>query len=115
MDKVELIIPANSQYLQLLRLSVSSLANRIGFNIDDIEDLKVIVTELATFIMPINEKIVLNFELYENQIDVLFKADEINFLEKIDQEGFKLKRQILMTLTDNIESTNNCIRISKKK
>lgn len=47
-DYIELRIPAKAQYIGVVRLAISGLANRIGFTYDDIEDLKIATSEAIT-------------------------------------------------------------------
>ena len=39
-DYIEIRVPAKPQFVSVIRLTVSGLASRVGFNYDDIEDLK---------------------------------------------------------------------------
>ena len=47
-DYVEVRIPAKPQFVSVIRLTVSGLANRIGFGYDEIEDLKIAASEAIT-------------------------------------------------------------------
>lgn len=49
MEKIKLVIPKKSEYLSTIRLTTSALSNISSFNIDDIEDLKVIISEVCNF------------------------------------------------------------------
>jgi len=49
MEKINLTIPKKSEYMSTIRLTTSALSNLNGFNIDDIEDLKVIISEVCSF------------------------------------------------------------------
>ena len=49
MEHVSITIPASPQYVQVVRLVASGLASRLGFTIDDIEDLKIAVDEMAAY------------------------------------------------------------------
>ncbi len=44
-DKVCLSIPTKSEYVSVARLTSSVIANNMGFDIEDIEDIKVAVGE----------------------------------------------------------------------
>ncbi|SFJ73466.1 anti-sigma B factor RsbW [Thermoflavimicrobium dichotomicum] len=48
LDSVNLTIPAKPDYVGIARLTVSGIANRMGFSYDDIEDLKLAVSEACT-------------------------------------------------------------------
>ncbi|MDQ3878176.1 MAG: hypothetical protein M3290_07495 [Actinomycetota bacterium] len=49
MDEITLRIPASPAFVQVVRLTAASLASRLGFSIDDIEDLKIAVDELSAY------------------------------------------------------------------
>lgn len=48
LDVIELKIPAKADYVSVVRLFISGVANRIGFSYDDIEDVKVAIAEACT-------------------------------------------------------------------
>ena len=47
-DFIEVKVPAKPEYIGVVRLSISGIASRMGFNYEDIEDLKVAVSEAIT-------------------------------------------------------------------
>lgn len=49
MDLVRIKIPAAPAYLQVIRLVAAGLASRLGFTLDEIEDLKIAVDELSAY------------------------------------------------------------------
>lgn len=50
MDTVSIRIPASPEYIQIVRLIASGLATRLGFTLDDIEDLKIAVDEMCAYL-----------------------------------------------------------------
>lgn len=50
-DTIQLGLPLNPAYVSAARLTASSIANRMGFNIDDIEDIKAAVSEACTYLI----------------------------------------------------------------
>jgi serine/threonine-protein kinase RsbW len=46
---IKLTFPTNAAYVSAARLTTSSIANRMGFNINDIEDIKTAVSEGCIF------------------------------------------------------------------
>jgi serine/threonine-protein kinase RsbW len=49
--EIHLSFPAASRYLRLARLTASGLAGDLGFSVDEIEDLRVAVDELAAAVI----------------------------------------------------------------
>ncbi|NEU31460.1 anti-sigma B factor RsbW [bacterium LRH843] len=47
-DHIQMTIPAKPEYVGVVRLTVSGISNRFGFTYDDIEDIKIAVTEACT-------------------------------------------------------------------
>jgi len=45
MDEIKLTLPTKIEYVSLARLTIASVANGMGFSIEDVEDLKVAVSE----------------------------------------------------------------------
>ncbi|WP_341875898.1 ATP-binding protein [Defluviitalea saccharophila] len=50
-DIIELGLPLNPAYVSAARLTASSIANRMGFDIEDIEDIKAAVSEACTYLI----------------------------------------------------------------
>ena len=48
LDYIEMKVPAKAEYVGVVRLAVSGIANRVGYSYDDIEDLKIAVAEACT-------------------------------------------------------------------
>jgi len=44
-DLIEIKIPSKSEYVSVVRLTASSIANRLGFSYEDIEDIKMAIGE----------------------------------------------------------------------
>ena len=51
-DVVTLKLPAAGAYLSVLRTATASLASRLDFTIDDIEDLRIAVGEASAMVLP---------------------------------------------------------------
>ncbi len=47
-ETIKMEITSNPEYVSIIRLTTSGIANKIGFSIDDIEDLKVAISEACT-------------------------------------------------------------------
>lgn len=47
-DFIEMKLPAKPEYVGVIRLSISGIANRMGFTYEEIEDLKVAISEAMT-------------------------------------------------------------------
>jgi serine/threonine-protein kinase RsbW len=47
-DFIEMKVPAKPEYVGVVRLTISGIANRLGYSYDDIEDIKIAVAEACT-------------------------------------------------------------------
>lgn len=47
-DTLYISVPSKPEYVSVVRLTASAIASRIGFNIEEIEDIKVAVAEACT-------------------------------------------------------------------
>jgi serine/threonine-protein kinase RsbW len=50
-EVVRLSVPASLEYLRIVRLTVSGVASRLGFDVDTIENLRIAVDELASTVV----------------------------------------------------------------
>ncbi len=78
MEKINLVIPKKSEYMSTIRLTTSALSNLKGFNVDEIEDIKVIISEDCTFFIN-------NIENSSEPLDIRFEISDDNLsVEVID-------------------------------
>lgn len=108
MEKIKLILPKKSEYISTIRLTTSALSNIDGgFNIDIIEDLKVIVSEICIFfinnISNNNKPLEIEYIIEKNLFRVIvtdLNDGEINKDNKINSEMCML---IIESLSDRYE------------
>ncbi|KGX86559.1 anti-sigma B factor RsbW [Pontibacillus litoralis] len=76
-DFIEVKVPAKAEYVGVVRLSISGIANRMGFHYEEIEDLKVAISEAITngvkhAYKGIDEgEITVGFGVYENRLEIM--------------------------------------------
>lgn len=51
MDEISIKLPAKPEYMSVARLTTAAIANRIGFTVDDIEDLKLAISEASNYLI----------------------------------------------------------------
>lgn len=84
-DYIEMKVPAKPDYVGVIRLTSSGIAGRMGFSYDDIEDLKIAISEACTNAVQhaykTNEKgeIVIGFGLYKNRLEVMVADEGMSF------------------------------------
>ncbi|MFC4075330.1 anti-sigma B factor RsbW [Salinithrix halophila] len=80
-ELVELTIPAKAEYVGVVRLAVSGIANRMGFHYDDIEDMKLALAEACT------NAVDHAYSGREGQIAVSFFVHDDRLEMKVKDEG----------------------------
>lgn len=126
-DYIEIRIPAKPQYVSVIRLTISGMATRIGFSYDQIEDLKIAVSEAVTNVVQhayqgIDDgEIVIGSALYPHKIEVMisdfgssFNFEEVksNIGPYRDYENVELIREgglglfLMETLMDEVRVNN---------
>lgn len=98
MEKLSIKIPANSLYIKSLRLFAASLASDLGFNIEEVEDIRVVVSEAV------------NYKLNEEDITINFYAEEKNLKvevigedRELEPRALSMRDLILEELCDELE------------
>lgn len=92
-DFIEMTIPAKAEYIGVIRLSLSGIANRMAFSYEVIEDLKVAVSEAITNAVThaygkddIGE-VKLGFGIYEDRLEMMVADRGVSFdLEEVRKE-----------------------------
>lgn len=109
MDKITITIPACKIYLKSIRLFTASLASDLGFNIEEVEDLRVVVSEA------------INYKLSDEDIKIEFLPEDKNLQIKVigkdkslDERALKMRDLILKELADEVEISSGEIKIIKR-
>lgn len=115
--KVELTIPSLSDYVGVARLAASGVANRMKFTHEDIEDIKIAVSEACTNAVQYAYgdsvgNIFLTFSIYEGRLEITvqdkgrgFDIDSQNDTASNDPDkiGLGLGIVFMRSLMDNVE------------
>ncbi len=93
-EQIKLTLPVNAAYVSAARLTASSVANRLNFDIEEIEDIKVAVSEACTYIIKkySSEKernFKIEFTLSNDNITISISVDNKENI-KIDKEEMSL-------------------------
>ncbi len=108
-DVITLKVPAKPEYVMVTRLTSAAVANRIGFDVDQIEDIKMSVAE--AIILLINQPVRPNEILIDFSVEIDGIYIEING-EGLWEDGDKstnyneqtqLSRFILSSMMDKVE------------
>jgi len=119
-DVIELTLPFKAEYVSTARLVVSSLANRIGFDIEVIEDIKVAISEVCSKIVNIGSQVADNYKVIfiisGKEIKITFCCEDTSLKCIFDSENDRLAIDIINALMDDVElctSNNYILSMSK--
>lgn len=98
MEKISINIPAKSLYIKSIRLFAASLASDLGFNIEEVEDIRVVVSEAINYKLS-EEEITINFYSKEKYLEV----EVIGKDRDLDPKALSMRDLILKELCDKVD------------
>ena len=114
MDKIFVKIPSEKKYISTVRLSISSIANTISMNIENIEDLKVSISEVMNLFVDESEFFEISMDVFEDKVAIEVMPDvfQTDIQEKEENEFALL---ILENLVDKVEFREKSVLLVKNK
>jgi serine/threonine-protein kinase RsbW len=105
-ETVRLIVPASLEYVRIVRLTASGIASRLGFDIDEVENLRVAIDELASMVVEraAPGELELSFTTVDNQLAIEGRAPARTGTIETGVE--ELTAQILNAVIDKYELRN---------
>jgi serine/threonine-protein kinase RsbW len=104
MDTVKLSIPALPDYVVTVRLVASSIAGRLGYDIEQIDDIKMAVAEACLLLIPVSKNCLeLNFSLNDG-LEIVIAAQFGQEAEETPERT--ISQSILEALVDTVELIN---------
>jgi serine/threonine-protein kinase RsbW len=103
---IELSLPADARLVRLARLVASGVATAAGFDVEEVEDLRIAVDELCGALVEggNGEPLELVFELRDEEVHVLGSTGS-GGVDQLDEQRIALSRQILDVVVDSHEVT----------
>lgn len=123
-DLISMNMSVNSDFVSVIRLTLSGVASRIGFSLDDIEDMKVCVSEACTNAIKHSKKdeFQVKFYVYPDRLTIEVLDDGIGYdVDSLASPDLKNPKTsglgifIIKTLMDEVEikSCDKCGTIIK--
>jgi len=105
-DAVRLIVPAALEYVRIVRLTGSGVASRLGFDIEEIENLRVALDELASLVIDVAAKgdLEITFFTTDTELRIVGRAA---IAPGADVAVEELTAQILKAVIDDYELTSD--------
>lgn len=112
-DTIVVSIPNKPDYTSLIRLVSSSIGNKIGYNIDEIEDLKVAMGEASILAhgKSSDDSIEIRFEIHKEKLEVSLNWGKADMSEESKEAA--LGRMIIESLMDEAYYTDENIKLIK--
>jgi serine/threonine-protein kinase RsbW len=121
-DLIKLSLPANAAYVAAARLTASSIAKRMDFDIDAIEDIKAAVSEAFTYVikeytLKEGELIEIAFALSPDVLDVTLVTPGKLVAQPKDEMSFIMIRALMdsFNVAKDSEDGADCIKITMHK
>ena len=110
----EVRLPAENAYVAVLRMAASGIAARLDFTLDDVDDLKMAVSEACSMVLADatpGGSLYADFYLGEGRIEVQVSADSVN-ADPPDPGSFAW--QVLATTAAQVsaEATHDRVTVS---
>ena len=103
-DEVQLVMPADPEFLRLARVTAMGLASRLSFTIDEIDDLRIAIDELVFGLIGTKGRpgrVVMKYRLQSQGLEVEGRAE---FEDSQDSPGLtELSELILDAVADEHE------------
>ncbi len=123
-DLISMNMSVNPDFISVIRLTLSGVASRIGFSLDDIEDMKVCVSEACTNAIKHSKKdeFQVKFYVYPDRLTIEVLDDGIGYdVDSLASPDLKNPKTsglgifIIKTLMDEVEikSCDKCGTIIK--
>ncbi|PLS07977.1 anti-sigma B factor RsbW [Neobacillus cucumis] len=95
MDYIEMKIPAKPDYVGVIRLTLSGICSRMGYTYEEIEDIKIAVSEATTNAVQhaySNEEggeVTVGFGIYQDKLEIMVadSGKSFNFIETKNELG----------------------------
>lgn len=113
---INLVVPRKPEYVGVVRLTTSAIANNVGFNIDEIDDIRVAISEACTNAMESNiDNLSIQYRVSKGEIDIDVKGViDVND-DNISCKERKLGIMIIKSLMDHVRFTDEGINMIKKQ
>ena len=117
-DTVSIQIPIKAEFVSIARLTASGIANRSGFDIDTIEDIKVALSEVLAKIIEkhtSSDRVSMDFSSTEQGLSITVKILNNNLPELFSDDEDKLALSIISSLMDDIKVEGDNLAITMVK
>jgi len=103
-ERIELVLPADKRLVRVARLVASGVATTVGFDVEEVEDLRIAVDELCTALVEGGDggPLILGFDLGDGEVSIIGTTSATG-VAAFEPERLALSRQILAVVVDDHE------------
>ncbi len=113
-DIITITIPSKPDYISVIRLTSSAIASNIGFNIEEIEDIKVSIAEACINAIDKSDEITIQFNIETDKL--IMKVDNVSS-SKDDNIDLDRERElgilIIKSLMDEVNFSEEGVEMIK--
>lgn len=97
MENIKLVLPSKPDYVGVARLTTSAIANNIGLNIEEIEDVKVVIAEACTNALGKKDELYISYQIKKDEfiINVKDVSEDIGEDEKEKELGILIIKSLM--------------------
>ena len=115
---IELALPADTRLLRLVRLVASGLASTAGFDVDELDDLRIAVDEAVASLLEGGDgtRLTLRFDVGESEVGMAGSTPAMPGTS-LDADRVELSTQILAAVCDDheLDVSNGTVRVRISK
>lgn len=118
-DYIKLSVPNKAEYVSIVRLTTSGIANKMGFDIEEIEDIKVAIAEACTNTLEHgiddeNKNFDIDFDMHKDKLMITVSGSRNGYcidnmkdlkIEELGEGGLGIF--IINSLMDEVEIIND--------
>lgn len=111
---VRMVVPADQQYVGAVRATAASLANDLGFSLDDIDDLRLGIDEALSLLIeasPDDTDVAVGFHLDEDHVGVQLRTGALAHDIVVDE----LAAHVLGAVTEDFDVAGAVVRLRKAR
>jgi len=103
-ERIELVLPADKRLVRVARLVASGVATTAGFDVEEVEDLRIAVDELCTALVEGGDggPLLLGFDLGDGVVSIIGTTSATG-VASFEPDRLALSRQILEVLVDEFD------------
>jgi len=127
-DLIEIRVPSKSEYVSVVRLTASGIANRLGFSYEDIEDIKMAIGEACVNCIQHaypkrsdKDRIVVKFILTMSYLEIIVRDFGKGISQKTVEKYLNIEKKkkkgepgfgifLMKNLMDEVNYSKRCIK-----